>query len=117
MAAYRAASESVQTLSRSAQEAIEVPAYEEGAVRGERPPHRFCWRGRWYRVLEVAAEWRDGRGPDPSRLDLGRSYFNLIADPDGLVQVYYERPTGGSGARGRWILYRRTEIRLSRLRP
>ena len=117
VAAYRRAGDWGSTLSRFAQEEVGVPAYEDRALRGERPPRRFCWRGRWYRVLEVAAEWRDSRRRGPAHPKLGRSYFNLIAEPDGLVQVYYERLTGGTEAQGKWILYRRTQIRQDRPRP
>ncbi len=53
--AYRRASGWGHLLSRSAREEVAVPAYEDRALRGEQPPRRFCWRGRWYRVLGVAA--------------------------------------------------------------
>ena len=101
-------------MSRFAQQAVEVPAYEERALRGERSPDRFRWRGQWYRVVEVTALWRDGRRRAPGRLEYGRFYLNVRTDPEGLFQIYYERSAPGRKGQGRWILYRQTEIRRGR---
>ena len=114
VAAYREASRWGERMSRFAQEAVEVPAYEERALRGERSPDRFCWRGRWYRVVEVTALWRDGRRRAPGRLEYGRFYLNVRTAPEGLFQIYYERSAPGRKGQGRWILYRQTEIRPGR---
>ena len=114
VAAYRRTASWGERLTRAAQEAVEVPAYEERALRGERSPHRFRWRRRWYRVVEVSASWQDGRKPAPGRPEYGRTYFNVATDPEGLFQLYYDRSASGRKGYGRWVLYRRTEIRALR---
>ncbi len=114
IAAYQRAVNWGERVSRFAQEAVEVPAYEDRALRGERSPHRFRWRGRWYRVVEVAASWQDGRRPEPGRSEWGRAYFNVVTDPKGLFQIYYERSASRRKGNGRWVLYRKIEIRPGR---
>lgn len=86
-----------------------MPGYETAALEGRRAPHRFGWRRRWYRVTEVAASWQDGRQRDAHSPEYGRLYFNVATEPRGLFQIYFERQTGS--AKGRWVLYRQTEIR------
>ena len=92
-----------QRWSGSAHEVVEVPAYEVRALCGERAPHRFCWRRQWYRVVDVAASWQDGRKN-------GRLYVNVVALPGGVFQLYFERRSGKKG-RGCWMLYRRMAMR------
>ena len=101
-------------MSRFVQEAVKVPAYEARALSGERSPDRFRWRGRWYRVVEVAASWRDGRRRALDRPEYGRIYYNVMTEPMGFFQLYYERSAPGRKGGGRWMLYRRTEIRPAR---
>ena len=55
--AYQKSLGSHHKRSRFANEVVDVPAYEDRAMRGERAPHRFRWRGRWYRVVDVAAQF------------------------------------------------------------
>ena len=99
-------------MSKAAREAVEVPAYEDRALRGQCSPKRFRWRGRWYRVVEVCASWRDGRNPVPGRPDYGRTYFNVTVEPEGLFQLCYKPSASGKRGRGRWLLYRSTEMRI-----
>lgn len=80
-------------------------------MRGERAPQRFQWRRRWYRVADVCASWQDGRRPVPERPEYGRIYFNVVTDPAGLFQLYYDPSNSDRKGHGRWVLYRRTEIR------
>lgn len=115
VAAYRAAVNWGERMSRFAHEAVEVPAYEARALRGERSPQRFRWRGRWYRVVEVIAFWQDGRKPAPGRAEYGRAYFNVATEPKGLFQIYYDRSAPDRKGNGRWMLYRKTEIRPGRM--
>ena len=95
---------------RLANEVVDVPAYEEKALRGERAPHRFCWRGQWYRVIEVASLWQDGRQKTNTTPMMGRLYVNVVTLPVGVFQLYFE---GGNKRkdRGRWMLYRKIKMR------
>jgi len=103
--AYRRTPGGNHKRSHFANEAVEVPAYEDRALRGERAPHRFRWRGRWYRVVDVAALWHDGRKPKQQ----GRFYANVVALPGGVFQLYFEQ--GKRKDKGRWLMYRKVELR------
>lgn len=92
--------------SHFANEAVEVPAYEDRALRGERAPHRFRWRGRWYRVIDVAALWHDGR--KPNRNQQRRFYANVVTLPGGVFQLYFEQ--GKRKDKGRWLMYRKVKL-------
>ena len=97
-------------MSRFAHEAVEVPAYEAGALQGERSPQRFRWRGRWYLVVDVAVQWQDGRRPVGDRPGCGRAYFNVLTESEGCFQMYYDGQKRDARGIGRWFVYRRTEI-------
>lgn len=105
--AYRHVLSGNHKRSHFANEAVEVPAYEDRALRGERAPHRFRWRGRWYQVVDVAALWYDGRKPD--RKQQGRFYANVVTLPVGVFQLYFEQ--GKRKDKGRWLMYRKVELR------
>jgi hypothetical protein len=114
IAAYRRSTGWGERVSRFAHEAAEVPAYEAGARRGERSPQRFHWRGRWYRVADVAAQWQDGRRSTGDRPGCGRAYYNVLTESSGCFQIYYDTQERDAKGIGRWFVYRRTEIRRRR---
>ncbi|MCZ6636543.1 MAG: DUF6504 family protein [bacterium] len=97
-----------ERISRFVHEVVKVPAYEDRARRGERSPHRFQWRGQWYRVVDVSALWQDSRQPVPDRPEYGRAYYTVATMPPGLFQLYFERSRKEAG---RWLLYRKVEFR------
>ena len=97
-----------ERVSRRPHEEITVPVYEEGARKGVRCPHRFRWRRRWFRVVDVISIWEDGRKNTRDRPGPSRCYFNVATDPDSLFQLYFVRSNKkGSGT---WMLYRQMEI-------
>ncbi|MDA0745467.1 MAG: DUF6504 family protein [bacterium] len=106
IAAYERCAAWGERVSRFANEAVEVPAYEDRALRGERSPHRLRWRGCWYRVVDVIGFWEDGCRLD--RAEYGRAYFHVAVQPGVFFQLYFERNAKGNG---RWMLYRQSEIR------
>ncbi len=97
-------------LTRYANEPVDVPPYEVGALKGERPPHRLRWRGRWYRLGGETASWKDGRKPVRGRPEYGRLYFLVETERNGFFQIYFERSDKRRGT-GKWVLYRRTQLR------
>jgi len=105
--AYRQSPGGNQKRTRFANEVVDVPAYEDRALYGERAPHRFRWRGRWYRVVDVAALWHDGRKSDQKQQ--GRFYANVVTLPVGVFQLYFEK--GKRKDKGRWLVYRKVELR------
>jgi hypothetical protein len=94
--AYRRAARQGKRYSWLVDEPVEVHPGEGGALRGECPPRRFRWRGRWHRASEVSSVWRDGR---PSRR---RTYVYLSAGAEGYFEMYFD---------GVWRIYRRIEVR------
>jgi hypothetical protein len=99
--------------SRFAQEPVEVPAYEDSALSGNRAPHRFRWRGVWYSVADVSALWKDSRRPTADRPAMGRSYYNITESEGRHFQLYYELPLNKK-ERGHWVLYRQSEQVMGR---
>jgi hypothetical protein len=90
-------------------------------------PDAFIWGDRAHRVLEVLSSWtsyeRRGRMADnmaPAHLataarrgswGVGRFYFRVRTDGDGVFDLYYDREPGAAGDRaGHWFLWR--EVRL-----
>lgn len=94
-----------------ANEVVDVPAYEKKALCGERAPHRFCWRGKWYRVVEVASLWQDGRKKTGTVPLAGRLYVNVVTLPVGVFQLYFEGGHTKRKDRGQWMLYRKIKMR------
>lgn len=94
-----------------ANEVVDVPAYEDRALRGERAPHRFCWRGTWYRVVEVTSLWQDGRQKTHQIPQAGRLYVNVVTLPVGVFQLYFEKNEKKRKDLGRWMLYRKIKMR------
>jgi len=107
LAAYRSANAWGDRLSQAAQEAVQLPAYEVRALRGEAAPKRFRWRGRWYRVVDVGAIWKADGPPPTEEPQPRRDYYSVIASPGELYQLYFERPPG------QWVLYRAVRFRTS----
>jgi len=111
--AYKKAMDGRERISRFAHETVRIPAYEEKARSGERSPLRFEWRGRWYRVMDVAATWRDHRRPDRDHPERGRAYYNVVTDTEGFFQLYYDHPVRSKDS-GRWMIYRTYNVRPGR---
>ena len=84
-------------------QAVHIPAYEDRAKKGFRPPHRFEWRGGWVHTQGVMAFWRDGRKANRKHPEYGCHYYNVTSDCGQVFQLQYE--STGSGL-GRWVLYR-----------
>jgi len=101
-ASYRRVAREGKRYSWLIDEAVEVHPGEVSALRGERPPRRFRWRGRWHRVQEVASVWKDGRRRSAEWPAHGRTYFYVSAGPEGYFEMYYDKV---------WMVYRKVEIR------
>jgi len=102
VSAYRRAAREGKRYSWLIDEAVEVHPDEAVSLRGERPPRRFRWRGRWHRVQEVSSVWRDGRKRSADWPARGRTYFYASAGPEGYFEMYFDKV---------WMLYRKVEIR------
>lgn len=90
---------------------VAIPAYEDRAKEGNRAPHRFCWRGVWYRVEGVVAEWLDGRNPLRSHPEYGRHYYNVLTDRKQIFQIYFDRTGPTSNRKAEWVLYKSIRFR------
>lgn len=86
-------------------------AFDTAAMATGEPglPGAFTWRSQTYRVLGVAARWKDSSpegGRAGNEVYLRRHYFKLIMDSQQLWTVYFVRQKPKSGARpARWFLY------------
>jgi hypothetical protein len=100
VSAYRQAARQGKRYSWLIDEAVEVHPDEAMALRGECPPRRFRWRGRWRRIQEVSSVWRDGRKRSANRP--GRTYVYASAGPEGYFEMYFDKV---------WTIYRKVEIR------
>lgn len=92
----------------------------------EKKPHApssFTWRGRTFRVAEVASTWfdlerkgRQARNMAPAHHEaalrrgswgVGRYFFRVCTDDGRAFDLYYDRAPGKSGDRkGHWYLWR-----------
>jgi len=86
-------------------------AFDTAAMAAGEPglPGVFSWRGADYRVLGVAARWKESSpegGRAGNEVYLRRHYFKLIMDDQQLWTVYFvrQRPKSGPPA-ARWFLY------------
>lgn len=109
--AYRQVTGGKTRQTHYANEVVDVPAYEDRALCGERAPHRFCWRGKWYRVVDVTSSWQDGRQKTGQMPYAGRLYVNVVTLPVGIFQLYFEKENTKRKGRGRWMLYRKIKMR------
>ena len=66
-------------------------------TRGTHTPRAFCWRGRYYRILQLGGAWRE-----PGRWWEGygeREFYRALTDRHTVVDLCFEP------RRGQWLLH------------
>jgi hypothetical protein len=87
-------------------------------------PEGFIWREKTYPIASMLGQWRDnrrrgkmGRNMAPAHASrasvvgswgVGKFYFKVQVQDEGIYEIYYDRAPSGSGDRkGKWFLLRR----------
>ena len=109
---YARSNLSSDRISAFSNESAHVPAYESRALNGQRAPHRFQWRGRWYRVVDTAAMWGDSRRASKASPMAGRTYFSVLTADGKQFQLSYQPPLKRH-ENGSWTVYRQVTYRPS----